>query len=426
MPALFATLAAFLFGSVPIFVALGLSTLLVLMFIVAPAPEIMIQRLFGGIDRFALMSMPFFILAANIMREGGLADRILEWTRAIVGSLRGGVALTTELACMFFGALSGSSPATVVAIGTIMYPELIAKKYGKAFATGLITASGSVALVIPPSITLIVYGATTGTSVGALFIGGIGAGVVYGLFFLAYCLYYARKHQLPGGEPTSPARIWRTTVEAIWALGVPIIILGGIYAGVFTPTEAAGISVVYALFVSMVIYREMTLSQLYEVCVTSAITIAQILVLVSCAAAFGWLLTVGQVPQQLAAAVLGISESPLFFLLVVNIIFLVAGMFVDGTAAIIILAPLVFPLSAQMGINPVHLGVLMVTNLAIGMFTPPFGLNLFVGSAVTKLSVVRVIPGVLPFIVVSLVALAVITYLPEVTLFLPRLVYGGV
>lgn len=426
MPTLFATLAVFLFGSVPIFVALGLSTLLVLMFIVAPAPEIMIQRLFGGIDRFALMSMPFFILAANIMRVGGLADRILEWTRALVGSLRGGVALTTELACMFFGALSGSSPATVVAIGTIMYPELIDKKYGKAFATGLITASGSVALVIPPSITLIVYGATTGTSVGALFIGGIGAGVVYGLFFLAYCLYYARRHQLPGGEPTSPARIWRATVEAIWALGVPIIILGGIYAGVFTPTEAAGISVVYALFVSMVIYREMTVSQLYEVCVTSAVTIAQILVLVSCAAAFGWLLTVGQVPQQLAAAVLGISESPLFFLLVVNIIFLVAGMFVDGTAAIIILAPLVFPLSAQMGINPVHLGVLMVTNLAIGMFTPPFGLNLFVGSAVARLSVVRVIPGVLPFIVVSLVALAVITYLPEVTLFLPRLVYGGV
>ena len=414
-----------LLASVPIFVALGLSTLLILMFASPVPPTVIVQRAFAGLDRFALIAMPLFILAANIMQTGGIADRILRWTRVLVGSLRGGTALTTQAATMFFGALSGSSPATVVAIGTIMYPELLAKKYSRAFSIGLITASGSVALIIPPSITLIVYGAATGTSVGALFLGGITAGALYGLVFIGYCLLYAYRNDVPRGEKSTLRDILIATKDASWALGVPIIILGGIYAGVFTPTEAAGVSVVYAALISIVIYREMSWGQLYDICLRSAVTIAQLMVLVSFASAFGWLLTISRVPQSLAAAVLDVSSSPIFFLLVVNILFLIAGMFIDGTAAIMIMAPMVYPLAIQLGIDPVHLGIIMITNLAIGMFTPPFGLNLFIGSDVAKLSVTNVIPGVLPFIIISLIALGLVTYLPDVSLYLPRLVYGG-
>jgi C4-dicarboxylate transporter DctM subunit len=426
VPLLFGSLAVMLLGSTPIFLALGLSTLLALVLASPLEPTIVVQRLFGGIDKFALMSMPFFILAANIMSTGGIADRILRWVQLFAGRLRGGAALTTELACMFFGALSGSSPATVAAIGRMMYPELRKRAYDEDFSLGLVAASGSVALIIPPSITLIVYGAATGTSVGALFIGGIGAGIIYGLIFLGYCYYYAVKHNLPRGERSSFREIIQVTKEAIWALGVPVIILGGIYAGVFTPTEAAGISVVYAIFVSMFIYKELTWRQLLDICKSSAKTIAEIMVLVACASTFGWLLTIGQIPQMVAASMLQIGSSPVVFLLMVNIILLIAGMFIEGTAAITILVPILFPLAMEMGINPVHLGVLIISNLAVGMFTPPFGLNLFVGSQVCEVSVVKVMRGAMPFIFVSFIALAIITYMPNITLFLPRLVYGGV
>ncbi|NLJ33385.1 MAG: TRAP transporter large permease [Firmicutes bacterium] len=415
-----------LLGATPIFLALGLSTLLALVLASPLEPTIVVQRLFGGIDKFALMSMPFFVLAANIMSAGGIADRILRWVRLFAGRLRGGDAFTTELACMFFGALSGSSPATVAGIGGMMYPVLRENNYGEDFSLGLVAASGSVALIIPPSITLIVYGAATGTSVGALFIGGIGAGIMYGLVFLAYCYYYAVKNKLPRGPKPSFREIVAVTKEAIWALGVPIIILGGIYAGVFTPTEAAGVSVVYAIFVSMFIYKELTWKQLLDICKSSAKTIGEIMVLVACAATFGWLLTIGQIPQKVATSMLQYSSSPGIFLLMVNIILLIAGMFIEGTAAITILVPILYPLSVQMGINPVHLGVLIISNLSVGMFTPPFGLNLFVGSQVCDASVVSVIRGVMPFILISLIALAIITYFPGITLFLPRMVYGGV
>ncbi|NLG87218.1 MAG: TRAP transporter large permease subunit [Firmicutes bacterium] len=426
VPLLFGSLAVMLLGATPIFLALGLSTLLALIFASPLPPAIMVQRLFGGIDKFALMSMPFFILAANIMGAGGIADRILKWVQLFTGRMRGGAALTTELACMFFGALSGSSPATVAAIGGIMYPELKRDKYGEGFSIGLIAASGSVALIIPPSLTLIVYGAATGTSVGALFIGGIGAGIIYGLAFLIYCYLYAVKHDLPRGEKSSFREIIQVTKEAIWALGIPIIILGGIYAGVFTPTEAAGVSVVYAIFVSMFIYKELTWKQLLAICLSSAQTIAEVMVLVACASAFGWLITMGEIPQKLASSILSFGSSPAMFLFIVNVILLIAGMFIDGTAAITILVPLIYPLAVKLGINPVHLGVITIANLAIGMFTPPFGLNLFVGSQACEVSVVKVIQGVMPFIAISLIALILITYIPSISLFLPRMVYGGV
>ncbi|WZL71939.1 TRAP transporter large permease subunit [Clostridiaceae bacterium 35-E11] len=416
-------LIALLLGSVPIFVALNFAVLLTMMFFTNMDPMIMIQKAFGGVDKFALMSMPFFIFAANVMDTGGLSTRILKWTRSLVGSVRGGLGYTTELACMFFGALSGSSPATVIAMGKILYPELVRQKYPKGFALGLITSSGSVALLIPPSITLIIYATATGTSVGELFMAGIGAGIVYGLATMLYVFYYARKHQLPVDEKSTFKEIAENTKEAAWSLAVPIIILGGIYFGIFTPTESAGISAIYAIIVGMFIYKEIDLKGLYDVCVRSAITCAQVLVLVAAAQAFGWFLTVARVPQTLTAGIMQNINSPIVFLLIVNIVLLIVGMFMEGIAAIIILAPLFFPIAAQMGINPVHLGIIMVTNLSIGNFTPPFGLNLFVANSVTNVPIAKIVPAVMVFVFVSVAALMAITYIPDISLLLPRLIY---
>lgn len=420
---LMGSLIALLLGSVPIFIALNLAVLLALMLFTDMSPMIMIQKSFGGIDKFALMSMPFFIFAANVMDTGGLSERILKWTRSLIGSVRGGLALTTQLACMIFGALSGSSPATVIAMGKLMYPELIKQKYPKGFALGLITSSGSVALLIPPSITLIIYATATGTSVGELFMAGIGAGIVYGIATVFYILYYAKKNNLPVDERSSMKEIIENTKDAVWSLAVPVIILGGIYSGIFTPTEAAGISAVYAIFVGMFIYKEIDLKKLYDVCVQSAVTCAQVLILVAGAQAFGWFLTVARVPQMVTASIIENISSPIAFLLMINFILLIVGMFMEGIAAIIILAPLFYPIAMQMGIDPVHLGIIMVANLCIGNFTPPFGLNLFVANGVTGVSVSKIIPTVLTFVLVSILALLAITYIPDISLMLPRYIY---
>lgn len=419
--ALLIIIIVLLFSTTPIFVALGLSSFLAVAFFSDIQPMILIQRFFGGIDKFALMSLPFFILAANLMDVGGLSNRILKWAKALVGHVSGGAAMTTQVSSMFFGALSGSSPATVIAIGKIMYPELIRNQYPPSFAAGLLASAGSVALIIPPSITLIIYGAVTGVSVGDLFLAGIGAGLVYGSASLVYIYYYSKKHKLPRDTKASLATLWNTTKDASWALLVPVIILGGIYAGVFTPTEAAGVATVYAMIIGMFVYKELSVKQLYEVCKESAVTTAQILVLVAAASALGWILTVGQVPQTLATGILGNVTTALVFFMLLNFILLVMGMFMEGTAAIIILTPLIFPITATLGIDPVHLGIVMIANLAVGMFTPPFGINIFVASSISKLSMVDMLPGLTRFFIVNLIALLIITYVPQISLFLPNL-----
>lgn len=407
-----------LFASTPIFVALGLSSFLAVTLLSDIEPMILIQRLFGGLDQFALMALPFFILAANIMDVGGLSKRILRWSSALVGHITGGVAMTTQVSSMFFGALSGSSPATVIAIGKIMYPELLRKKYDEKFSSGLLASAGAISLIIPPSITLIIFGSVTGVSVGSLFIAGIGAGVIYGLSSIIYIYYYAKKNKLPKDKRASGKEILDATLKAFWALLIPVIILGGIYSGIFTPTEAAGVSAVYALFVSAVIYKEMTWKSFYQTLVDSAITTGQVLVLVAAAQLLGWILTRGGVPQQIASFITENIDSTIVFLLLLNIVLLVLGMFMEGVAAITILAPLIFPTAMSMDIDPVHLGVIMIANLAIGMYTPPFGINIFVTQTITKLNMVQMLPGLLRFFAVNMVALIVITYFPESSLFL--------
>lgn len=419
--ALLVLILILLFLSAPIFVALGLASFLAVVFFSDVQPMMMVQRLFGGIDKFALMALPFFILAANLMDVGGMSQRILKWARVLVGHITGGLAMTTQVSSMFFGALSGSSPATVIAIGKIMYPELIRRNYPTSFSAGLLSSSGSVALIIPPSITMIVFGAVTGVSVGKLFMAGIGAGIVYGGASLIYIYFYSKKHNLRGVGKASLKDLWDSTKEAIWALMIPVIILGGIYGGIFTPTEAAGVSAVYAMFVGLFIYKDLDFKHVYQVCKESAVTSAQVLVLVASAQMLGWLLTVGQVPQTLADTLLNNVASAIIFLLLLNVILLVLGMFMEGTAAIIILAPLIYPAAMSLGIDPVHLGVIMIANLAIGMFTPPFGINIFVANSVTNLNMQQMMPGLIRFFTVNVAALLLITYIPDLSLFIPNL-----
>ncbi len=422
MVALLMILLFILMGfGVPIYIALSFSSILAVFFCGDFPIGIIVQRIFAGIDKFALMSMPFYIFAAYIMTKGGMSRRLLDWVDSFLGGIRGSVALTTQSACMFFGALSGSSPATVSAIGTLMYPELLKNKYEKSFSVGLIASSGAVAILIPPSITLIVFGATTGVSVGALFIGGIGAGLVYGLGILAYSYYYARKHNIPKTGKFDFQNFLHLTKEAAWSLGVPVIILGGIFTGAFTPTEAAGVSVVYVIFITTVVYKELDLRKLYEVCVESSVTIAQVMILLGAASVFGWVLTISYIPQMVASTIAAYVHSKIVMLLILNVLFLIAGMFIDPSAAIMILVPVLFRPCLNFGIHPVHLGVMLVSNLCIGMFTPPFGLNLFVASPITGLSVSKIAPAVIPFFIVCLISLLFITYIPAVSLFLPSL-----
>jgi C4-dicarboxylate transporter DctM subunit len=412
----------FLATSVPIFVALGLAALLSVLLLSGTEPMVIVQRMFGGLDQFSLMALPFFILAANIMDAGGLSKRILRFSKDLVGHLSGGIALTTQVSSMFFGALSGSSPATVIAIGKIMYPELGRGGYSKSFSGGLLASAGAVSLVIPPSITLIIFGAVTGVSIGDLFIAGIGAGIVLGLSSIIFIYFYAKINHLPRDKRASLKVLGKSFLKAGWSLLVPVIILGGIYSGIFSPTEAAGVSVIYALLVGLFIYKEISLKDVYKICIDSAISSAQVLVLVASAQVLGWVLTRQQVPQQVANLIVENVSSVLIFLLLLNLVLLIMGMFMEGVAAIIVTAPLIFPAAVELGVDPVHLGIIMIVNLAIGMYTPPFGMNIFVAQSITKLSMKEMMPGIGKFLVVNIVALFVITYLPDVSMFLLRIV----
>lgn len=410
-----------LFSGTSIYVALGLSSFISLIFFSDVQPVILIQRFFGGIDKFALMSLPFFILAANLMDRGGLSDRILNFSRSLVGHISGGVGLTTQVACMFFGALSGSAPATVMAIGKTMYPELLRSGYKESFASGLLAQAGAIALIIPPSITMIIYGATTGVSVGKLFMAGVGVGVVYGGIILLYIYFHSKKANIKINKKASSKELGASFKDAIPALMVPVIILGGIYGGVFTPTESAAVSAIYALLIGIYLYREITWKDFFQICKSAAITTAQVLVLIASAGALGWILTIGQVPQFVTSKLLSGISSPLVFFMILNIILLIMGMFMDATAAIIITMPIVLPMSVALGIDPIHLGMVVIANLAIGQFTPPFGLNIYVTSSISELSMVEMMPGLMKFLVVNIIALLIITYIPQVSLFLPNL-----
>jgi len=418
---LFVLMMVLLLGSVPVYVSLGLSATVVLALFTSLPLEVLAQRMFSGIDKFSLMAVPFFILAANVMKGGGLSIRILKLAQALVGHYKGGLAMTVVLACMFFGAVSGSSPATVIAIGGLMLPALRQANYGESFTLGLITSSSAVAVIIPPSIGMIVYGSVTGTSVGDLFMAGIGPGILFGGVFIIYSYYHAKKHKIETLKRANAKEIWFAFKEAGWALGIPVLILGGIYGGFFTPTEAAAVASVYAIFVSLFIYKDLRLKGLWDETYESAIGTAQVMILLAAASVFSWLLTRQQVPQAMTEALMAISNSKFAILLMINVLLLITGMFIDPASSTTILAPLLLPLALSYGIDPVHLGIIMVVNGAIGMYTPPFGLNLFVATGISTVSISRIIQGVIPFIILSLITMALVTYLPIISLWLPQM-----
>ena len=422
---LFPTLLLLLLLGFPIFISLGLASMSIFTFKFSHIPlVVVIQRMFAGMDNFAIMSMPFFILAANVAARGELSKRILNLAECMVGHFHGGLALTGILACMFFGAVSGSSPATVVAIGSLVYPILLERGYARDFSLGLVTSSSAVAIIIPPSITMILYAVVSGESVGALFMSGFGAGLTYGLCFMAYSVYYARKYKISAQPRANLKKVFDVTLSALWALGLPIIIVGGIYGGIFTPTEAGGVSAVYAIVIEIFVYKSIKLNDVFKISIDSAITTAQVYILVAAGTVFAWLLIVSQTPQVLTNFVNSLHASRVVILVIINFVFLIAGMFIDPSSIIVVFTPLFLPIALSYGISSLHLGIIVTVNIAIGMFSPPFGLNLFVASGLFKVSIDELVPGLIPFIVMSIIGLMILTYVPQISLWLPEMVYS--
>jgi C4-dicarboxylate transporter DctM subunit len=417
--------AALLVLNFPIFAVLLLSSLVALAATSDVPFEIVIQTLFGSIDKFALMAIPFFIFAASVMDRGGMSKRLIAWVESVFSSFKGGLGLTTVASCEVFGCISGSSPATVVAVGGLLFPALVKNGYGRSFSLGLVTASGAIAILIPPSIAMIIFATITNVSVGALFMGGIGAGLAFGACLGAYVLYHAYRQRITTMGRFQWGFLLERTRAASWAIGMPVLILGGIYTGIFTPTEAAGVSAVYAILVAMFVYREMTWRELMQVAVDSAVLTAEIMIIIAASGIFSWLLTISQAQLALNQLFGAYALHPVMVLMMFNLLLLIAGMFIDPNSAQVILIPLLFPIAQAAGVDPVHLGIIVTLNLAIGMYTPPFGLNLFVSGGVFQAPYRELVVAVMPFIAVSLVALALITYIPSISLLIPRLVYDG-
>ncbi len=382
--------------------------------------QVVPEQLFNSLDKFVLLAIPFFILAGAIMTRGAIARRLIAFVKSLVGWFPGGLAVAGVLACIFFAAISGSGPATVVAIGSIMYPALVEAGYPKRFSVGVITTAGSLGIIIPPSIPMILYCLVMNTSVAEMFMAGVVPGLMIGAALVAYTLLQAGRHGWRLGERPSLARIATTAREGFWAILLPVIVLGGIYTGVFTPTEAAAVSVGYALFVELFIYRECTVRDLPDACRSAAVLSSCLLFLLAGAMTFNWLLTSEQVPNRLADWIMGHIHSPWLFLLMVNLLLLVLGCFMDTVSAVLVLAPLFANTLQGYGIDLVHFGVVMVLNIEFGMLTPPFGLNLFVSMGMTGENMGTVGKGVMPFLAILLACLLLVTYVPELSLFLPR------
>ena len=420
---IFTLLALGLFLTIPMFIVLT-GTAFVFFALTSPMPlSILPQRVFAGLESFPLLAIPFFILAANIMGRGGLSTRLISFIQSLVGHLPGGLGITVVVTCVLFGAITGSSASTIVAVGGILYPALIKAGYDERFSLGVVTASALIGMIIPPSNAMIVFGAIANVSIGALFMSGIGAGLVFAAVYAIYCVVWAVINEVPRSPRASLAEIAKRAREVVWGLGMPAIILGGIYGGVFTATEAAAVSVVYAAFVCVVIYRQLAISELWEVCTESGLASARILIMVGAASLFSWMLTVSGTTHAIVEPFADLRSSPVQTLLFVNVLGLIAGMFVDVFSNLLILVPILLPMVTAAGISGTHFGIVMSVNVDIGNITPPFGLNLFVASGTFDKPYLNVVRAVLPWLALALLSLAIITYVPEISLWLPRQLY---
>lgn len=419
---LFGSLIIFILLNIPIAIALGLSVLTTLFIASDLSVDIMVQKAFTGLDSFPLMAIPFFMLAGELMSKGGLSKRLLDLANALVGFLVGGLAMVTILACMFFASISGSGPATVSAIGSFMIPEMKAKNYGDGFASAITAASGSIGVIIPPSIPFVIYGVVASVSVGGMFLAGIIPGIIMGISLMIVSFVISKKN----GFQSSTIRIsfvdvLKSFYNAKWALLVPVIILGGIYGSVFSPTEAAAVAVIYALIIGMFVHRELTWKKVYDCFVEAVLINGSTMIIIGLSISFAYLLTLEQIPIQIGEFLTGITENKIMILLLINALLLFVGMFIDTISAIVVLTPILLPVAMNIGIDPIHFGIILVTNLAIGFITPPVGVNLFVASSVGRTPIEKISRAILPILLSMIITLIIITYVPETSLFLPDL-----
>ena len=420
---LFVLLFVFMLIGIPIAIALGLSSVLTILFFGKDSLASLSLKLFETSEHFTLLAIPFFILAGAFMTTGGVARRMIRFAIACVGHLRGGLAIASVLACMLFAAVSGSSPATVVAVGSIVIAGMVRAGYPKPFAAGVICNAGTLGILIPPSIVMVVYGAATETSVGKLFMAGVVPGLLLGLMLMVAIYVRARAMKLEPQPRASLREVLVSGRDSMWGLLLIVIILGGIYGGIFTPTEAAAVSAVYAFVVAIFVYKDIGIRRVPRVLIDAARVTVMLMFIIANALLFAHVLTTERIPQAIAEHILASGMPPWAFLIVVNILLLAAGNFMEPTGIILILAPILFPIAQRLGIDPVHLGIIMTVNLEIGMVTPPVGLNLFVTSGITQMSVLEVVRAALPWLSVLLLFLIIVTYVPAIALWLPNALF---
>jgi C4-dicarboxylate transporter DctM subunit len=422
---IFLALLGLIAVGMPIAFALAASATLTIYFYETTTFLFQAKSIVTAVNSYPLLAVPLFILAGDLMYTGGLSRRLTAAIYSLVGSIKASLSYVTVLAATFFGAISGSSPATVAAIGTVMIPEMDKQKYPSDYSAALIASSGMIGVMIPPSIPYVMYGVASEESVATLFMSGILPGFLFAAAYMliARLIYGKRKLDTPL-KPFKWEECRTTFKDAFWALLAPVIVLGGIYGGIVSPTEAAAVSVVYAVLVGGVFYKELTVKSFIETLSRSVGTIGMILALVAFASTFGRILTLEQVPQHAGELAASISSNPLVILLLINIALLVVGMFFETIAAIVILTPVLLPIAKSFGIDPIHFGTIMTINLAIGFCSPPFGVNLFVASAITKQSIEQISKALMPYFVAMIVLLLAITFIPDISLIIPRLLAG--
>jgi len=416
---LFLPLALLTFGF-PFFVVLLATSATVLLFFSNIPASALHQVMFGTLDQFALLAVPFFIFAGELMARGNISAPLVRWAMSVVGGWRGSLAMTTLGAGTVFGAISGATTASVAAVGSLTYQPLKEAGYGERFSAGLLTSTGAIANIIPPSIGMILYGAVSHTSIVALFAAGIIPGLLLAAFFALYIYYYAVRRGLREGAGFAWSEFIAATRDAAWAFGAPVVILGGIYGGIFTPTEAAGVACVYAMFVTMLVSRSLSLREVFQIAGSSMYLTAQIFIIVAAAGAYSWLLTISGAANAAVGFVGALDLPPWAVLLAINLLLLFVGCVLDTASAILVLTPLLGAIATQIGVDPVHFGIIMVFNLSIGTFTPPFGLNIFVAQAVFKVPLAELYAGLAPFIAISVAALLIVTYVPALSLWILR------
>ncbi|MCG5239853.1 TRAP transporter large permease [Azospirillum doebereinerae] len=423
---IFGLLLVLMLTGMPISISLGLTVLSFLFFMTDVPIDAVALKLFTGIEKFEIMAIPFFILAGNFLTHGGVARRMINFATSMVGHWHGGLGLAGVMACALFAAVSGSSPATVVAIGSIMLPAMVAQGFPRNFGAGIITTSGALGILIPPSIVMVMYCvATTGhpqaASIGQMFIAGVVPGLMLAFLLGLTTWYRARKFGYPRLAKASAGQRLHALRESFWGLLLIVVVMGGIYSGIFTPTEAAAMAAVYAFIVAVFIYKDMPLSRVPKVLLDSASMSAMLLYIITNAVLFSFLMTSEQIPQNMAAWILDQNMGVWVFLLVVNILLLAAGNFMEPSSIVLIMAPILFPVAMKLGIDPVHFGILIIVNMEVGMCHPPVGLNLYVASGITKMGITELTVAVWPWLLTMLIFLGMVTYIPAITLWFPRL-----